>query len=84
MPVTYRTGQSIDHYEIIKLLGQGGTSRVYLARDRHTQQEVVLKFPNIDEIGTADIYARYQREIQIGRRLNHPHKDLPSTILAST
>ena len=73
MPVIYRTGQSIDHYEVVKPLGQGGTSRVYLARDQHTQQEVVLKFPNIDEIGTADIYARYLREIEIGKRLNHPH-----------
>jgi eukaryotic-like serine/threonine-protein kinase len=73
MPVIYQAGQSIDHYEIIKQLGQGGASRVYLARDRRAQQEVVLKFPNIDELGSADVYARYQREVKIGKLLNHPH-----------
>jgi serine/threonine-protein kinase len=73
MPAIYHTGECIDHYEIIKPLGQGGSSHVYLALDQTTQQEVVLKFPHIDEIGSADVYARYQREKKIGRRLNHPH-----------
>jgi serine/threonine protein kinase len=35
-------------------------------------QEVVLKFPHDDVIGGAAVFARYQREAEIGRRLNHP------------
>ena len=45
MPRIYQPGQQIDHDEIIRLLGQGGASRVYLAQDRRMLQEVVLKFP---------------------------------------
>jgi serine/threonine protein kinase len=36
-------------------------------------QEVVLKFPHDDVIGGAAVFARYQREAEIGRHLNHPH-----------
>jgi len=73
MPGIYQPGQRIDHYEIIRLLGKGGTSRVYLARDQRVLQEVVLKFPLDDIIGGAAIFARYQREAEIGWRLDHPH-----------
>lgn len=72
MPTIYQPGQAVDHYTILEVLGQGGTSHVYLARDQHTQQEVVLKFPHIDEIGSADVFAGYQREREIGRHLSHP------------
>jgi eukaryotic-like serine/threonine-protein kinase len=72
MPTLYQPGQYIDHYEIIRLLGQGGASRVYLARDRRSSQEVVLKFPLDDVIGGAAIFERYRREAEIGKRLAHP------------
>ena len=73
MPRIYQPGQRIDHYEIIRLLGQGGASHVYLAQDRRVLQEVVLKFPHDDVIGGAAIFARYQREAEIGRCFSHPH-----------
>jgi len=72
MPTIHQTGQKIDHYEIIRLLGQGGASHVYLAQDRRALQEVVLKFPADDVIGGAAVFARYKREAEIGKRLNHP------------
>ena len=72
MPTIYQPDQYVDHYEIIRLLGQGGASRVYLARDRRSQQEVVLKFPLDDVIGGAAIFERYRREAEIGKRLTHP------------
>lgn len=73
MPTIYTTGQRIDHYQIIRPLGRGGASHVYLAQDWHALQEVVLKFPYDDVIGGAAVFARYQREAQIGRLLSHPH-----------
>ena len=72
MTTVYTPGARIDHYEIIRLLGQGGMNRVYLARDIHNQQEVVLKFPNDDSIGNVGVFERYKREAEIGSRLNHP------------
>ncbi len=73
MTVTYTPGTQIDHYEISQMLGHGGMNRVYLARDMLTHQEVVLKFPNDDLIGTIGVFERYKREAEIGSRLNHPH-----------
>ncbi len=72
-PTTYRAGHKIDHYEIIQKLGQGLTSHVYLARDLHTQQQVVLKLVIDDLIGGTAIYARFLREKEIGQRLSHPN-----------
>ena len=72
MPTIYQTGQSIDHYQIIGQLGQGGASHVYLARDRQSQQEVVLKVPLDDMIGGRAVYERYRREAEIGKLLAHP------------
>jgi eukaryotic-like serine/threonine-protein kinase len=72
MPKQYQPGQQIDHYMIIELLGQGGDSTVYLAQDQQNQQQVVLKFPHVDDLGSKDIFARYQRTRSIGKRLVHP------------
>lgn len=73
MTAAYTPGARIDHYEIIRILGQGGMNRVYLARDINNQQEVVLKFPNEDLIGNVGVFERYKREAEIGSRLNHPY-----------
>jgi serine/threonine protein kinase len=73
MTITYAPGARIDHYEIIKMLGHGGMSRVYLARDVNNQQQVVLKFVNDDLIGNIAVYERYKRESEIGSRINHPY-----------
>jgi serine/threonine-protein kinase len=73
MTATYTPGTRIDHYEIIRMLGQGGMNSVYLAEDIFNQQKVVLKFPNADLIGNIGVYERYKREAEIGSRLNHPY-----------
>src|SRR5216684_7643479 len=73
MTTTYTPGTRIDHYEIMRMLGQGGMNSVYLAEDLFNQQKVVLKFPNADLIGNIGVYERYKREAEIGSRLNHPH-----------
>jgi serine/threonine protein kinase len=73
MTAVYTSGSQIDHYEIIRQLGHGGMSRVYLASDTCNQQKVVLKFPNDELIGDISVYERYKREAEIGNRVKHPH-----------
>lgn len=73
MTTVYIPGAQIDHYEIIRMLGHGGMNRVYLAQDLHSQQKVVLKFPNDDLIGNVAVFERYKREAEVGNRLHHPH-----------
>jgi serine/threonine protein kinase len=71
MAKIYPPGKRIDHYEIIRLLGGGAASRVYLAQDRQALQQVILKFPSDDVIGGAAVFERYRREAAIGKLLDH-------------
>jgi serine/threonine-protein kinase len=73
MTTVYTPGTQIDHYQIIRMLGHGGMSRVYLANDLQGQRKVVLKFLNDDLVGDVAVFERYRREAEIGSRLNHPH-----------
>jgi serine/threonine protein kinase len=73
MQGVYTPGTRVDHYEVIRMLGHGGMSHVYLARDLRNQQMVVLKFPNSDLIGNVAVFERYKREAEIGHRINHPY-----------
>jgi eukaryotic-like serine/threonine-protein kinase len=62
-PTSYPPGMQIDHYTIIRTLGQGLTNRVYLARDLINQQKVILKCPREDVIGGAGIFKAYRQEV---------------------
>jgi serine/threonine-protein kinase len=66
-------GDCVGKYEVIDLLGEGGMSESYRARDRETGQTVVIKIPYANIIGDPATYSRYQREIEIGRKLVHPN-----------
>jgi len=66
-------GQAVGRYDVLDLIGEGGMSESYRARDRETGQVVVLKVPYANVIGDPGTYSRYQRETEIGRRLDHPH-----------
>jgi serine/threonine-protein kinase len=70
----YEAGQTVnDKYEILESLGQGGMNDAYKARDRATGRTVVLKVPFFSLIGDPATYSRYQRELEIGKRLHHPN-----------
>jgi serine/threonine protein kinase len=69
----FGAGQRIDGYEITESLGSGGFSEAYRARDCQDNRQVVLKLPHPYLIGDPALYSRFQREIEIGRRLNHPN-----------
>ncbi|HLG78577.1 MAG TPA: serine/threonine-protein kinase [Ktedonobacteraceae bacterium] len=73
MATVLTPGARVDHYEIVRMLGHGGMSRVYVALDVNAQQTVVLKFPNDDLIGNIGVYERYKREAEIGNRISHPN-----------
>ena len=73
MRTRYQRGKQIDHYEILQRLEQGVASEIYLARDRRTQREVVLKFPLDEVVGGRATFERYRREATIGKLLHHPH-----------
>lgn len=70
-----------EKYKIIKLLGKGGFASTYLCDDLETNTKVVLKFPDITQLGDPAVYERFKREISIGKLMTHP--DLPVAIAYS-
>ena len=72
--VGYDIGDRVDgRYEILAVLGHGGMSEAYKARDGETGRDVVLKIPYSNIIGDPATFSRYQREMEIGKRLDHPN-----------
>src|SRR5579885_2188083 len=48
-------------------------SESYRANDARSGGQVVLKFPHVGLIGDPALFSRFEREIEIGRRLVHPN-----------
>ncbi|HLZ30769.1 MAG TPA: serine/threonine-protein kinase [Chloroflexota bacterium] len=70
----FETGQTVNgKYEILEVLGHGGMNDAYKALDHETGRMVVLKVPFASLIGDPATFSRYQRELEIGKRLHHPN-----------
>ena len=70
----FEPGEVLDgQYEVLSALGQGGMSETYRARDVNSGQVLVLKIPFASLIGDPATFSRYQREMEIGKRLDHPN-----------
>ncbi|MBK8257785.1 MAG: protein kinase [Polyangiaceae bacterium] len=60
-------------YSIVRMLGQGGMGVVYLARDIHTQLDVVLKSVRTELAHRADVRARTLAEGRVLGQIDHPN-----------
>jgi serine/threonine protein kinase len=65
--------ETLFNYKIIRVLGEGGMSRVYLGEDHKTNQKVAIKelLPNLAH--SQDLRDRFRREAQIMAKLDHPN-----------
>lgn len=74
---TMLQGRRLDGYRLLRLLGEGGGGRVFLASQASTGQLVALKLLRQPAEGTggdgARRIARFEREIRLCARLHHPH-----------
>ena len=61
------------HYELIKLLGQGGQGTVYCAVDQNLNRQVALKILRIDQGGDPAFVKLFEHEAQITASINHPN-----------
>ncbi|MEM7312567.1 MAG: protein kinase, partial [Planctomycetota bacterium] len=64
---------TIDRFEIIRELGQGGFAAVYLADDPVLQRRVALKVPKPATLESKDALIRFRREAQAAAILSHPN-----------
>ncbi|MBP7860354.1 serine/threonine protein kinase [bacterium] len=59
-------------YYVLSLLGQGGMNLVYKAKDLQTNKIVAVKALRTDGLSDQSVVTRFQREVQVLNRLNHP------------
>ncbi|HIO21259.1 MAG TPA: serine/threonine protein kinase [Nitrospirales bacterium] len=63
----------IPDFELLELIGQGGVSQVWRAREKSTQQEIAIKVHNLTAFSSVDGLTRFEREIKLAASLNHRH-----------
>jgi serine/threonine protein kinase len=67
-------GLVLDHFQVLSPIGRGGMSTVYLARDERSGELVALKLlPPSRWRNQERLLARFQREMELSRRVGHPH-----------
>ena len=62
-----KSGDKVDHYEIISPLGKGGMGEVWQARDSRLNRDVAIKFSG------QQFSDRFEREARAIAALNHPN-----------
>jgi serine/threonine protein kinase/formylglycine-generating enzyme required for sulfatase activity len=65
--------QRIGRFRVVRLLGQGGFGRVYLAHDDDLNRQVAIKVPNPERIARPQDLEAYLSEAQILASLDHSH-----------
>ena len=61
-----------DRYYVLSLLGKGGMSLVYKAKDLKTGEVVAVKCLRTQVLGDEMVVKRFKREADVLNRLNHP------------
>lgn len=71
--VTDKTYPSIDGYRILRVIGHGGMSTVYLAEQASLDRKVALKVMLADALADEVSRARFENEARTIARLEHPN-----------
>ena len=70
--VGVRAEEQIDNYQLEKLVARSGMASIFRATDMRTDREVAIKLPHEHIEADPALYDRFQRENEIGQRLDHP------------
>src|SRR5262245_42551955 len=66
-------GTRLGVYEILTLIGRGGTGEVYRARDTSPGRDVAIKVLPPEWLSDPSRRARFEREARVLASLNHPN-----------
>jgi hypothetical protein len=69
--VKARERRRVGRYEIVRVIGRGGTATVYLARQRDLARDVALK--ELAPFGDPGAARRFLREARLAASLSHPN-----------
>lgn len=72
-PQSVHQGDTINQYQILDRIGEGGMGVVYLADDTRLGRKVALKFVSNASLDSSEEIARFHREARAAARLNHPN-----------
>ncbi|HZO13997.1 MAG TPA: serine/threonine-protein kinase, partial [Polyangiaceae bacterium] len=62
-----------EHYRLEAPIGEGGFGAVYRAVDTRIDRPVAVKLLHRELMGSGDVEARFLREAELARRLQHPN-----------
>src|ERR1035438_993598 len=65
-------GDQLDHYRIEGLVARSGMASIFRGTDVRDGRQVAIKVPHPEMEGDPVLYDRFQRELQIGQKLDHP------------
>jgi eukaryotic-like serine/threonine-protein kinase len=65
-------GDQLDHYRIDSLVARSGMATIFRATDTRTGRAVAIKLPHIEMESDPILFDRFNREEEIGEKLNHP------------
>lgn len=70
-----RPGHLLDgRFRLVEPISRSGMAVIYRAQDERNQnQQVAVKMPHLRLESDPGFFSRFQREEEIGRRLNHPY-----------
>jgi len=66
-------GETLDQYHLDELIARSGMASIFKATDQVSAQTVAIKVPYIQFESDVVFYSRFQREEEVGRRLDHPN-----------
>ena len=66
------TGGQLDHYRIEGVAARSGMASIFRATDLRNGRQVAIKVPHTEMEGDPVFFDRFQREQEIGQKLDHP------------
>jgi eukaryotic-like serine/threonine-protein kinase len=67
-----RNGEQLDHYRIEEVVARSGMASIFRATDMRTGTQVAIKVPHPEMEADPVLFDRFQREGEIGEKLDHP------------
>jgi len=65
-------GDQLDHYRIDSLVARSGMASIFRGVDTRTGRPVAIKLPHPEMEGDPILFDRFNREEEIGKKLDHP------------
>ena len=70
--ISVHAGEQLDHFQIERLVARSGMASIYQGTDLRTGQTVAIKIPHPEMECDPIFFERFQREEEIGKKLDHP------------